>query len=114
MQKPASLSEFKNLIDGMQHRERFVFTADSRLAKKYNQSAVFIEVYNTILWESKSQDRNITVYLVDSEGNPLVKKAKIHRLWEKDKYYENTYVMLSNSIETIEVAERAEVLELPE
>jgi hypothetical protein len=113
MQKPASLSEFKNLIDGMQHRERFVFPCYARIANKYDQKVVFIEVYNTILWESRNHDRNITVHLVDLDGNALNKKAKLHRLWNEE-FYKRVYVMIADSNESNLIHESGEVLELPE
>lgn len=113
MKKPASLSEFKSLIDSMEHRERFVFQAKKEVAKRYEQKEAFIEVYNTTLWESKNQDRNITVFLVDFEGTPLVKKAKLHRLWNND-FYLKTYNILAGETESNLIHEAGEVLELPE
>jgi hypothetical protein len=113
MQKPVSLSEFKKVIDGMQHRERFVFPVDKKIVKSDLDRCVAIEVYNTILWESKNLDRNITVYLVDSEGNPLQKKARLHRLWNED-FYQKVYVMIgADPNESKLIHESSEILELP-
>jgi hypothetical protein len=113
MKKPASLSEFKTLIDNMEHRERFVFQAQKEVSVRYGQKETFIEVYNTTLFESKSQDRNITVFLVDFEGNPLNKKAKLHRLWNMD-FYLKIYNNLAGENESDLIHKSSQVLELPE
>jgi hypothetical protein len=86
MKKPLNLESFIELINSMDHRERFVFKANNSVCQKYGENHLFIEVYNTILFESKNLDRNITVHLCLSDGKPISKKAKLHRLWNKEFY----------------------------
>lgn len=115
MQKPASLESFIELIQGMKHRERFVFPAHSYLEKKFNQKDLSIEIYHTILFETKLQDRNITIHLVDFEGTPINKKARLLRLWNLD-FYKLVYNMFSGEVnpEALPEAPESEILELPE
>jgi len=96
MQKPSNLNEFIELINSMQHRERFVFPAKASFLKKYDLESGSIEIYNTILFNSRNHDRNITVYMVDFEGNPVNKKARLHRLWNEE-FFKMVYVMLSDN-----------------
>lgn len=112
MQKPENLESFIELINGMKHRERFVFPAHSYLEKKFEQKNLSIEIYHTVLFETKLQDRNITIHLVDFEGTPINKKARLLRLWNLD-FYKSVYAMFSG--EAIqETSPEREVLELPE
>lgn len=113
MQKPESLESFIELIKGMKHRERFVFPANSLLKEKYQNKSLSIEIYHTVLFETKLQDRNITIHLVDFEGTPLNKKAKLLRLWNAD-FYKTVYAMLARGEAIQETSPEREVLELPE
>jgi hypothetical protein len=113
MKKPASLNEFIQLVNGMNHRERYVFTAHSYLEKKYEQKNLSIEIYHTILFETKLQDRNITVHLVDFEGTPINKKARLLRLWNGE-FYKLVYNMLAGESISEALPENTEILELSE
>lgn len=104
MKTPKNLNEFIDLVDGMHHRERFVFPANNAINNKYDCTG-FVEIYNTVLFESRNLDRNITIHLVDSSGEVLNKKAKLHRLWNQE-FFKTVYSMF--------MAEKSEVLELPE
>lgn len=98
MKKSSNINEFANLIDSMKHRERFVFTANNALKNKYGKDCN-IEIYNTILFESRNLDRNITIHLVDEFGDVLMKKAKLYRLWNPD-FFNLVYGMIkSNNLE---------------
>lgn len=115
MQKPASLNEFIQVVNGMNHRERYVFPAHSYLEKKFGQKNLSIEIYHTILFETKLQDRNVTIHLVDFEGTPINKKARLLRLWNVD-FYKSVYAMLSGEgiSEPLPEPSESEILELPE
>lgn len=98
MKAPENLNDFKSLIQGMNHRERFVFESANYLKTKYEDSTLKIEVYHTYLRETKNQDRNVTIHLVDFDGKPLMKKAKLLRLWSND-FYEKVFAMLAKESE---------------
>ena len=105
MKKPENLESFVSLINGMVHRERFVFPANNALNTKY-EGTCFVEVYNTILLESKNLDRNITIHLVNTSGEILNKKAKLHRLWNMD-FFKTVYSMFKTEkvVELLELSE---------
>lgn len=99
MKAPENLFDLKSLIQGMKHRERFVFESADYLKTKYEDSTLKIEIYHTYLRETKNQDRNVTVHLVDYDGKPLMKKAKLLRLWN-DEFYSRVFAMLAKESET--------------
>jgi plasmid replication initiation protein len=84
MQKPNTSKEFKQLIKNMQHRERFVF--------KLNNGGS-LEVYFTILFESKHADENICLTVITQEGAES-KKSKLLRLFTDD-YFEKIYSLIN-------------------
>lgn len=105
MKKPENLESFVSLISGMQHRERFVFPANDAINQKYEKTS-YVEVYNTVLFENKNLDRNITIHLVDSSGEVLNKKAKLFRLWNKE-FFKTVYSMFKTEkiVEQLELSE---------
>lgn len=103
MTRPEKLENFVALINSMHHRERFVFEAKDATNIKYEQKC-YIEIYNTVLFESKNMDRNITVHLVDFEGNILNKKAKLFRLWNLE-FFKSVFSMFKSNVQILELPE---------
>jgi hypothetical protein len=59
MKKPKNMNEFIELINSMNHRERFVFDClDFQV----------LEIYSTTLFESRASDTNIKITLIDQSG----------------------------------------------
>lgn len=92
MIKPANIEEFKTLIEGMEHRERFVFLPSSKLKEK-NRDIEGIEIYSTKLYEASTLmgiDTNVKVSFVDLHGKQLPGSAnvinKYLRLWKSSFY----------------------------
>lgn len=104
MKKPVNLETFIEVIDGMMHRERFVFEANDKLKSKYNETYLYIEIYNTVLFENIGQPRNITVHLVGIDGKPINKKAKLHKLWNKE-FYQTVYSMFASEKIPFQISE---------
>jgi hypothetical protein len=80
---PKTVSELKVLIDGMEHRERFVFNVGHKT----------VELYNTIL-DNKNADRNICITVLN-QGEIVQTKSKLHRLW-KDDSFERLHYIINN------------------
>jgi hypothetical protein len=97
MRKPVNLDAFIELVNSMDHRERFVFEANNSLKSKYNETYLYIEIYNTVLYEKEMHPRNITIHLVSLDGKPIIKKAKMHKLWNKD-FYQTVYSMFASEV----------------
>lgn len=95
MKKPENLNAFVELVNSMQHRERFVFEANSKLKAKYNEKYLYIELYNTILFEIDGMPRNITIHLVGLDGKPISKKSKMYKLWNAE-FYQTVYSMFAS------------------
>lgn len=101
MIKPNSVNELATLLDSLAHRERVVFPVSESVKQQLNNDDVYaVEVYHTVLWNSKHQDRNINIKLVDILGKPieengkaLVNKSKYLRLFTPS-YLQNVYNIL--------------------
>ena len=104
MKRPENLESFIELINSMNHRERFVFEANNALKRKYNENFLSIEIYNTILFEIEGQPRNITIHLVTLDGSPISKKAKMYKLWNNE-FYQTVYSMFSTEKMALELSE---------
>ena len=105
MKTPNSIQDLANLLDSLSHRERAVFPVSKELENKFND-AYAVEIYHTILWDTKYQDRNINIKLVDCFGKPLkegtrtvLNRSKYLRLFT-DKYLESIFSILEGNIET--------------
>lgn len=99
MKTPKTTAELAQLLNELSHRERVVFPVSEDVKNKI-PDAYAIEVYHTILWNSKHQDRNINIKLVDCLGKPLeenkkpiVNKSKYLRLFTND-YLKNIHDIL--------------------
>lgn len=74
MQKPNSVEELKKLIKSMDHRERFIF--DIKNGGK-------LEIYYTLLFESRNCDENICFTVIDKNGDSS-KRNKLLKLFTND------------------------------
>jgi hypothetical protein len=83
MKKPINVNELKELIKLMKHRERFVFDTVGEGT---------LEVYYTILFESKTCDENILFVSIDKNGDQT-KKSKLLKLFTED-FWERLYKMI--------------------
>ena len=70
MKTPTTTTELTTIIQNLNHRERVCFRITKDMQTKF-EYAHFIEVYSTILFDSKYQDININIKLVDALGKPL-------------------------------------------
>ncbi len=97
MRKPESVDTFRVLVNSMDHRERFVFSAGPA-AKEASDDIDSIEVYATCLYEqatfSNGLDTNIKVSFVDVNGKQLKGARfcinKYLRLWSP-KFFASVY-----------------------
>lgn len=85
MKTPQTLGQFKDLINGMKHRERFVF--DLKNGGK-------LEVYHTIKFESWNAPENICLTAIDPGGDKSSLNRLLH-LWTDD-YFAKIYGLLAN------------------
>ena len=99
MKTPKTIEQLATLLTELSHRERVVFPVSNEVKSKFDD-AYAIEVYHTILWNSKYQDRNINIKLVDClgkpierNGKPVVNKSKYLRLFTSD-YLQNIHNIL--------------------
>jgi hypothetical protein len=83
MKKPSNVNELKELIKSMRHRERFVFDS---------VSGGTLEVYYTLLFESRNCDENILFISIDKNGDQT-KKSKLLKLFTND-FWERLYKMI--------------------
>jgi len=105
MKTPTTITELATLIESLSHRERLVFPVSKELEQQFTD-AYAIEIYHTILWDTKYQDRNINIKLVDCLGKPLkegkrtiLNRSKYLRLFT-DSYLESIFSILEGNIET--------------
>ena len=97
MKKPTTVTEFKELVSNMEHRERFVFEVGGE-AKESNSDITAMEIYSTCMYEtstfSNGLDRNIKVSFVDVCGKQIPGKKycinKYVRLWS-NKFFEHIF-----------------------
>lgn len=76
MKLPKTVSEFKEMLHQMEHRERFVF--------KIKDNKGYLEVYATYTKEGYG-DKNICLQIVDSDGTGKPNN-KLLKLWSQDYY----------------------------
>jgi len=117
MKTPKSITELATLITSLSHRERLVFPVSKELEKQFN-GAYAVEIYHTILWDTKYQDRNINIKLVDCLGKPIkegkttiLNKSKYLRLFT-DSYLKSVFSILEGNIETEKNSIETETLAL--
>ena len=89
MKKPNSVHELATLLESMAHRERLVFPCAKSVEGRFSE-AYAVEIYHTELFDSKYNDRNINIKLVDilgkplkgDNGKPILNKSKYLRLFD--------------------------------
>ena len=107
MKVPSTVSELKELIFTMSHRERVCFPASAQLRKAFNLVDT-IEIYTTTLFESKYCDKNVNIKATTVDGKmvsidngickvssdrPLLNKSKYLRLM-RDDYFQEIFNIL--------------------
>jgi hypothetical protein len=111
MKAPKNTDELFQLLNFMEHRERFVFPASKELKKQF-YDLESIEVYATTLFEVKGQPQNINIKAVTIDGKlaefkqdgSTLNKSKYLRLFSESylksilSIIDGTYVQESENI----------------
>ena len=83
MRKPKNVNEFKELIESMQHRERFVFDL--------KKDSGILEVYSTMTNEGFG-DQNISLKLISEKDN--LTRNRLLKNWDS-QYYKQIFELLN-------------------
>ena len=114
MRVPANVTELKQIIMPMSHRERLCFPASDKLRKAFSM-VDSIEVYVTTLFDSKYCDKNVNIKAVSVDGSmvtinnniynaskcasdrPLLNKSKYMRLM-CDAYFQEIFNIIGGEV----------------
>jgi len=105
MKAPETLQDFTNLINGMVHRERFVFNNPT---PDPDGEDCLCEIYAATIWGSPlgEDSMNITTTFTDNTGKCArggMRIAKLRKLWrckyDGKTWYERVFIMITEGTE---------------
>ena len=105
MKAPKTITELKDIIVNLSHRERVCFPASVKLQSQI-RDVYAVEVYSTELFDSKHGDTNINIKVVDILGKPItadngkaiVNKSKYLRLFRED-YFQSIFSIIQGDLQ---------------